>query len=124
LLWLARRRYRLNIEQIERDELDDLCDLDDYGPDQVRAVYEKHAMRRVTARFFVARRESSRLERLARRWDVEASRMISRGEADEAAIARVRRAVREARWIFVERSARLLIPVLSLLVALAALLLR
>jgi hypothetical protein len=47
--------------------------------------------------------------------------MIARGEADEAAIAQVRRAVREARWTFVERCAKLLIliPILGLLVALA-----
>ena len=50
--------------------------------------------------------------------------MIERGEADEAAIAKVRRAVRDARWTFIERCAKTLVPVLSLLVALAALLTR
>lgn len=121
MLWLARRRYALNIEQIERDELDELVASDDDGPGQASVVYERHTARRVTARFFVATVERRRLERLARRWDVDAKRMIARGEADEAAIAQARRAVREARWTFVEQCAKLLIPILSLLVALAAL---
>jgi hypothetical protein len=50
--------------------------------------------------------------------------MIDRGEANEDAIAKVRRAVRDASWTFFERSAKTLIPILSLLVALAALLTR
>lgn len=50
--------------------------------------------------------------------------MIERGQAVEAAIAQVRRAVRDVRWMFIERCAKTLIPVLSLLVALAALLAR
>ena len=50
--------------------------------------------------------------------------MIAQGEADDAAIARVRRAVRDARWTFLERCAKTLIPILSLLVALAALMKR
>ena len=50
--------------------------------------------------------------------------MIAHGEVDEAAITQVRRAVRDARWAFLERCAKTLIPILSLLVALAALLRR
>jgi hypothetical protein len=50
--------------------------------------------------------------------------MIKCGQADEAAIAKVRRDVRDARWTFIERCAKTLVPVLSLLVALAALLTR
>lgn len=123
MLWLARRRYRLNLAQIQVDELDDICALDVDSVENTRAVYEKHAIRRVQARFLVATRERPRLERLARRWDVELPPMILRGESNEAAIAQVRRAVRQARWTIVERGARLLIPILSLLVALAALLL-
>lgn len=60
--------------------------------------------------------------RLARRWDVETPALIVKGEADVKAIAHVRRAVREARWVFAERCAKILIPVLSLLVAMLALL--
>jgi hypothetical protein len=122
MLWLARRRYRLNLEQIAEDELEDICALEVDSSENVRAVYEKHAMRRVMARFHVAAKERPRLERLARRWDVDAPPMIVRGEAQEGAITQVRRAIREARWAFIERCAKLLIPVLSLLVALAALL--
>jgi hypothetical protein len=123
--WLVRRRYRLNIEQIEVDELDEVATaatLDD-DPDTLRAIYAKHATRRTAARFLVATTERRRLERLAMRWDVEAPKMIERGQANEAAIAQVRRAIREARWTFIERCGKLLIPILSLLVALAALLL-
>jgi hypothetical protein len=121
MLWLARRRYRLNVEQIEEDELDDLARLDDDTPENIRAICDKHATRRVMARFHVAAAKRPRLERLARRWDVDAPPMIARGEANEAAITQVHRAIREARWTFIERCAKVLIPILSLLVALAAL---
>src|SRR6266508_488403 len=122
MLWLARSRYRLNLEQIEEDELDEICALDADSPENTSTVYAKHATRRETARFLVATRDAARLRRLAARWDVNAPRMIERGEVNEPAIAEVRRAIREARWTFVDRCARLSIPVLSLLVALLALL--
>jgi uncharacterized protein YjiS (DUF1127 family) len=122
MLWLARRRFRLNLEQIEQDELDDLCALEVDSSDNVAAVCEKHATRRMAARFLVAIKEGPRLERLGRRWDIEVPIMIDRGNANETAIAQVRRAIREARWTFVERCAKILIPILSLLVALVALL--
>ncbi len=122
MLWLARKSYRRAIDQIEIDELDDVVDADERG-EAIGPVYLKHEARRTHARFFVATRERRRLERLARRWDVDAPKMIDRGEANESAIAQVRRGIRDARWIFVERCAKTLIPVLSLLVALVALLL-
>jgi hypothetical protein len=124
MLWLARRRYRKNLEQIEIDELDEIATatLHDDSPGTIRPIYEKHQRRRIAARFHVASRERFRLERLAKRWDVDAPAMISRGEVNEAAIAQVRRTVREARWNFVDRCSKTLVPVLSLLVALAALL--
>src|ERR1700687_1992709 len=56
MLWLTRRRYRLNLEQIETDELDDLCALDVDSSENVKAVYEKHAIRRMAARFLVVTR--------------------------------------------------------------------
>jgi hypothetical protein len=121
MLWLARASYRRTIEQIEFDELDEVVDADERC-EEIGPVYLKHEARRTQARFLVATRERRRLERLARRWDVDAPKMIDRGEANEAAIAQVRRGIREARWIFIERCAKTLIPVLSLLVALMALL--
>jgi hypothetical protein len=124
MLWLARRRYALNIEQIERDEIDDLAALGDDGPQAIQRVYDHHATRRTAARFFVATREARRLRRLAHRWDVDVPLMIHRGEADEDAIAHVRRRVREARWTFVERCSQTLVPTLSLIVAILALLWR
>jgi len=110
MLWLARQRYRVNLEQIELDELDEICELEVDSSGNCKAVWDKHAKRRVAARFLVAMRERRRLERLARRWDVDATAMITRGEADEVAIAAVRRGVREARWVFVERCSKTLIP--------------
>jgi hypothetical protein len=124
MVWLARRRYLLNVTQIDQDELDELAGLDCDSTEEVRAVYRRHAERRLTARFFVATLERRRLERLARGWDIDAPPMIARGEADEAAIAQVRRAVREARWNFAERCVKVLIPIVSVVVALAALLVR
>jgi protein-tyrosine-phosphatase len=122
MLWLAKRRYRVNLEQIEIDELDEICALDEDTSENVRAVYANHAIRRIQARFLVATRERPRLERLARRWDVDAPRMIDHGEAKEDVITQVRRGIREARWTFIERCAKTVIPILSLLVALVALL--
>jgi hypothetical protein len=123
MLWLAGRRYRLNLEQIEIEELDDLCSVVDADtPEQTRSVYDRHATRRLAARFMVASRERRRLERLARRWDIDAPPMIVRGEAHEDVITRVRRAIREARWTFIERCAKIAIPILSLIVAILALL--
>lgn len=123
MLWLARRRHRRNLEQIEIDELDEICETDD--AQEARAlVYARQEERRVASRFHVATREAAVFRRQAARWDVDAPKMIWRGVANEEEIARVRREVREARWLFVDRCAKLLIPVLSLLVALAALLRR
>ena len=124
-LWLARRRYRRNLEQIEADELHELATatMEDDSSETIRAMYAKHETRRVMARFHVATRERPRLQRLARRWDVDAPTMVERCQVNETAMAQVRRSIREARWTFVERCAKLLVPTLSLLVALAALLL-
>jgi len=124
-LWLVRRRYRLNVEQIEADELDEVATtaMTDDSSETLQAIYAKHTTRRTMARFHVATTERRRLERLAKRWDVDAPKMIDRGEANEVAIAQVRRGIREARWTFFERCAKVLIPILSLLVALVALLL-
>ena len=81
-------------------------------------------MKRIAAAgFHVATTERRRLERLAKRWDVDAPKMIDRGEANEVAIAQLRRGIREVRWTLLERCAKVLIPILSLLVALVALLL-
>ncbi len=121
-LWLARQRYRLDIEQINIDEIDDFASMVEDTSEVMRAIQEKHAIRRQMARFHVASRERVILERLARRWDVDAPRMIDRGNVNEQAIAQVRRAVREARWTWRMRCAQLLVPALSLLVALAAVL--
>jgi hypothetical protein len=124
MLWLAQRRYLLNIAQIELDELDEICALEVDCSENCRAVYDKHQTRRIAARFFVAARERPRLARLAKRWDVDAPPMIVRGEAKEEIISQVRRAIREARWTFVERCAHVVIPILSLIIALVALLLK
>ncbi|HWB16885.1 MAG TPA: hypothetical protein VG538_10805 [Vicinamibacterales bacterium] len=124
MLWLARRRYALNVEQIERDEIEDLAALDDDNPQTVRQVYDRHSSRRRTARFFVATREARRLKRLGQRWDVPIPVMVHRGEANEEAIGQLRRGIRDARWTFGERMTRTVIPILSLAVALVALLMR
>jgi hypothetical protein len=123
-LWLANRRHRRNLEQIEIDDIDEIATTatDDDRADTLNPIYDNHATRRVAARFLVATAERPRLERLAKRWHVDAPKMIVRGEANEAAITHIRRAIREARWIFMERCAKILIPILSLLVAAAALL--
>jgi hypothetical protein len=125
-IWRARRRHQRNLEQIEIDELEDTVQqaMKDDSAEALEAVRLKHEQRRIASRFNVSTRERRRLERLARRWDVDCPRMIDRGEANEDAIAKVRRAVRDASWTFFERSAKTLIPILSLLVALAALLTR
>jgi hypothetical protein len=121
--WLASQCYRRNIEQIEIDELNEVSTtaIDDDRPEVIGPIYAKHEARRVAARFLVATRERPRLERLSRRWDVDSPKMIVLGEAREEAIIQVRRAIKDARWTFFERCAKVLIPVLSLLVALAAL---
>lgn len=122
-IWRTKRRHRRNLEQIEIDEITEVAEqagVEDRA-ELVRAIYDKHGARRLASRFLVATRERRRLERLAARWDVDAPRMIYQGEADEAAITQVRRAIRDARWTFLERCAKTLIPILSLLVALAAL---
>jgi hypothetical protein len=125
LLWRARLRYRLDIEQIEIDEIDDLATgtMEDDSPETIQRITERHRIRRTMARFHVATRERRVLERLARRWDVDAPPIVIKGEVDEKALAQVRRSVREARWTFYKRGAELLVPILSLLVALAALML-
>jgi hypothetical protein len=69
----------------------------------LKPIWDKHAVPRLAARFLVAAAERPRLERLAKRWDVDAPTMILRGEANEAAITQVRRAIREAGWTFIER---------------------
>lgn len=84
-LWLARQRYRLDIEQINIDEIDDLPSMVEDTSEVMRAIQEKHAIRRQMARFHVASRERVILERLARRWDVDAPRMIDRGNVNERA---------------------------------------
>jgi hypothetical protein len=125
-IWRIRRRHQRNLEQIEIDELDEVAS-DENVDDGAKAwteIHTRHEQRRIASRFLVATRERRRLERLAGRWDVDCPPMIERGQADEAAITKVRRAVRDARWTFIERCAKTLVPVLSLLVALAALLTR
>lgn len=94
----------------------------DDSSEAIGAGYEKHRIRREASRFHVAVREGRRLERIARRWDVDAPRIVHRGEVDEKALFQVRRGIRDARWTLIERCSKTLIPVLSLLVALAALL--
>lgn len=125
-LWRMKRRHRRNLEQIEIDELNEVCEqaMTDDSPEKTGPIYEKHALRRLQSRFLVAATERPRLERLAERWDVDCPKLIDRGEANEQGIAMVRRAIHNARWTFAERVARTLIPVLSLLVALVALLTR
>ena len=81
----------------------------------LKPIWDKHAVRRVAARFLVVAAERPRLERLAKRWDVDAPTMIVSGEVNKTAITQVRRAIREARWAFIERCAKVLIPILSLL---------
>src|ERR1035437_7024873 len=125
-LWRMKRRHRRNLEQIEIDELNEVCEqaMIDDSSEKIGAIYEKHALRRAQSRFLVATRERPRLERLAERWDVDCPTLIDRGEANEQGIASVRRAIHSARWTFAERVARTLVPLLSLLVALVALLKR
>lgn len=125
-LWRMKRRHHRNLEQIEIDELNEVCEQAAIDDSEVKigAIYEKHALRRAQSRFLVATRERPRLERLAERWDVDCPKLIDRGETNEQGIASVRRAIHNARWTFAERIARTLIPVLSLLVALVALLTR
>jgi len=125
-LWRMKRRHRRNLEQIEIDELNEVCEQEAFedSPAKIGAIYEKHALRRVQSRFLVATKERPRLERLAEHWDVDCPKLIDRGEANEQGITSVRRAIHNARWTFAERAARTLIPVLSLLVALVALLTR
>ncbi|HTT66054.1 MAG TPA: hypothetical protein VMG35_29590 [Bryobacteraceae bacterium] len=125
-LWRMKRRHYRNLEQIEIDELNEVCEqaMIDDSPAKIGAIYEKHALRRLQSRFLVATKERPRLERLAERWDVDCPKLIDHGEANEQGITSVRRAIHNARWTFAERIARTLIPVLSLLVALVALLTR
>ena len=125
-LWRIKRRHRRKLEQIEIDELNEVCEqaMVDDSPAKTGAIYEKHALRRVQSRLLVATKERPRLERLAERWDVDCPKLIDQGEDNEQGITSVRRAIHNARWTFVERIARTLIPVLSLLVALVALLKR
>lgn len=125
-IWRVKRRHRRNIEQIEIDELNEISAqaMIDDSPEKIGAIYEKHALRRAQSHFLVFARERPRLERLAERWDVDCPRLIDRGEANEQGFAGVRRAIHSARWTFAERIARTLIPLLSLLVALVALLKR
>lgn len=123
-IWRARRRHERNLEQIEIDELNEICEQDDNSKEALAPIYEKHAERRLASRFTVVSKERFRLERLARRWDVDCPKLIHKGEADEAALTQVRRCVNAARWTFYERIAKTLIPVLSLLIALIALLTR
>jgi hypothetical protein len=61
---------------------------------------------------------------IAEHWDVDCPKLIDQGEANEQGIMSVRRAIHNAGWTFAERIARTLIAVLSLLVALVALLTR
>jgi hypothetical protein len=125
-IWRVRRRHARNLEQIEIDQLNEVVEqamLDDCS-ERIEPIYDKHEKRRIASGFIVAAKERPRIERLARRWDVDWEPLVNEGEADEVAIRRMRRAVREARWTFLERCAKTLIPVLSLLVALTALLLK
>jgi hypothetical protein len=125
-LWRVRRRHARNLEQIEIDELNEVVEqaMIDDSSEALGPIYEKHAQRRVASRFLVAAKERPGLERLAHRWDVDCPVLVRRGDADEEGIKKVRRAIRDARWTFLERCAKTLIPVLSLLVALTALLLK
>ncbi|MBZ5580405.1 MAG: hypothetical protein LAP40_27950 [Acidobacteriia bacterium] len=125
-LWRMKRRHHRNLEQIEIDELNEVSEqsMIDDSSEKIGAIYEKHALRRVQSRFLVATKERPRLERLAARWDVDCPKLIDHGEANGEGITTVRRAIHNARWVFAERIARTLIPVLSLLVALIALLKR
>ena len=68
-----KRRHRRNLEQIEIDELNEVCEqsMIDDSSEKIGAIYDKHALRRAQSRFLVAARERPRLERLAERWDVD-----------------------------------------------------
>jgi hypothetical protein len=101
--------------QIEIDQVEELgsTTLYDDSSETLKAIYEKHAAQRLAARLMVAITERHRLERLARRWGIDAPKKLDRGDANETAIAQVRRGIREARWTFFERCAKTLIPVLS-----------
>jgi hypothetical protein len=123
-IWRMKRRHRRNLEQIEIDELNEVCEQAMIDDDTVGPVYEKHALRRVQSRFLVATKQRRRLERLAGRWNVDCPKLIDHGEANEEGFTTVRRAIQNARWTLAERIARTFIPLLSLLVALVALLKR
>jgi len=125
-IWRMKRRHLRNLEQIEIDELNEVCAqaMIDDSSEKIGAIYEKHALRRVQSGFLAAATERPQLERRARRWDVDCPTLIDRGEAIEQGFGSVRRAIHNARWTFTERIARTLIPLLSLLVALVALLKR
>ena len=99
-IWRMKRRHRRNLEQIEIDELNEVCEqsMIDDSSEKIGAIYDKHALRRVQSRFLVAARERPRLERLAERWDVDCPKLIDRGEANEQGFANVRRAIHDARW--------------------------
>src|SRR5687768_5309896 len=62
-LWLARRRYRLNLEQIEEDELDEVATtaMHDDSSETIQAIYDKDGTRRVIARFHVAAAERPKI---------------------------------------------------------------
>jgi hypothetical protein len=125
-IWRIKRRHRRNLEQIEIDELNEVCEqaMSDDSSEKLGVIYEKHALRRKQSRFLVATKERPRLERLAEHWDVDCPTLIDRGEANEEGFASVRRGIQNARWTLAERIGRTLIPLLSLLVALVALLKR
>jgi hypothetical protein len=125
-LWRMKRRYCCNLEQIEIDELNEVWKqaMIDDTPAKIGAIYEKRALRQVQSRFPRGDQGAPRLERLAERWDVDCPKLIDRSEANEQGIMSVRRAIHNARWTFAERIARTLVPVLSLLVALVAILTR
>ena len=55
-LWRMQRRHRRNLEQIEIEELNEVCEqamIDDSSA-KIGPIYEKHALRRVQSRFLVA----------------------------------------------------------------------
>src|SRR6185437_7205318 len=58
-LWRMKRRHRRNLEQIETDELNEVCEqaMIDDASDKIGAIYEKHALRRNQSRFLVAATE-------------------------------------------------------------------
>jgi len=104
-IWRMKRRHRRNLEQIEIDELNEVCEqaMIEDSSEKIGAIYEKHALRRTQSRFLVAARQRPRLERLAERWDVDCPKLIDRGEANEQGFASVRRAIQNARWTLAER---------------------